>query len=165
MNKRGQLELSFGLIFSVILIAAFLGFAIYAIISFLGMKDRIQTGQFLNDLQTDVDKLWKASQGSQEVSYILPQKIKEVCFIGKSVAKKGPYQGIYEELKRNSGEQENLVFYPIGSSKPIRAMEIRHLNIEKLIQTENPLCFNNTKGKVKFVLEKGFEETPVNIVR
>jgi len=151
-KKRGQLDLSFGLIFSVILIIAFLGFGIYAIINFLGMKDKIETGKFLEDLQTDIDKFWRASQGTDTVSYYLPVKIKEVCFIDKNSVKKGTRERIYDELERYSGNDGNLVFYPIGSAKSSNYAIIEHLNLEKL--AENPLCFQNKNGKVNITIEQ-----------
>jgi len=152
MKKRGQLDLSFGLIFSVILIVAFLGFAIYAIASFLGMKDKIETGKFLEDLQADVDKFWKASQGTDSVEYFLPVKIKEICFINLDAGAKGNRTSIYGELKRYAGNNGNLVFYPINSAKFSNYAIINHINLETM--AENPLCFQNNNGKVSIALEQ-----------
>jgi len=164
LKKKGQLDLSFGLIFSVILIIAFLGFAIYAIIQFLGMKDKIETGKFLENFQTDVDKLWKADHGKSNPSYFLPIKIKEVCFIDLNSVKKGKRMGIYDELKDWSGEKSNLVFYPIGSSKISNYAVINNINVENL--AENPLCFKNNNGRINITLEQEAGGTAlVNVIK
>jgi uncharacterized protein (UPF0333 family) len=150
--KRGQLDLSFGLIFSVILIVVFLGFAIYAISSFLKLKSKIETGKFLDEFQADIDKFWRASQGADEVSYILPAKIKEICFINKNSRKNGTRADIYDELGRYSGTDGNLIFYPIGSARPSNYAHIENINIEGI--AENPLCFQNKDGRINMVLEQ-----------
>ena len=67
-NKRGQMKLSFCMIFSIILILAFLAFTVYAIRKFLGIQTSVQIGKFGDDLQTDVDKMWRGSQGSEVCS-------------------------------------------------------------------------------------------------
>jgi len=165
LKKKGQLDLSFGLIFSVILIIAFFGFAIYAIIKFLGMKDKIDTERFLEDLQIDVDKLWKSGgHGTVNPSYFLPTKIKEVCFINLNSPKKGTRIGIYDELKDWSGENSNLVFYPIGSSKSSNYAMIENINTENL--AENPLCFKNNNGRINITLEQETGGTAlVNVIK
>ena len=75
------MKLSFGMIFSIILIVIFIAFAIYGVKRFLGMQDTVQVEKFKADLQNDIDKIWKANQGSQEREYFVPKKIYEVCFV------------------------------------------------------------------------------------
>ena len=143
LNKRGQMKLSFGMIFSIILIIIFIVFAFYAISKFIGMQRIAQVGQFVDCLQSDVDKMWKGTQGSQEAEYSLPKKIKEVCF--------------------TDDEYENLFFYPEGSSEGFNSIEIKHIDIEKITENENPFCIQNTDGKVKMIVKKGFGEELVMI--
>jgi uncharacterized membrane protein required for colicin V production len=145
-NNRGQLDLSFGLIFSVILIIAFLGFAIYALVSFLGMKEDLKTSVFLEDLQTDVDKFWKSDGSSDEISYSLPTKVKKVCFINSTYPGRGSDKNIYEELKSYLKQDANLIFYPIRSAS-VTSIKINHLDILNITKTNNPACFDNKAGK------------------
>ena len=81
MKKRGQMKISFGMIFSIILIIIFISFAFFAIKKFIGIQDAMKIGQFGDQLQSDIDKLWRGSQGSQEVEYFIPSKIESVCFV------------------------------------------------------------------------------------
>jgi hypothetical protein len=138
-KKRGQMRLSFGMIFSIILIIAFIAFAFFAIRKFLGIQDAIQIGQFTDNLQADIDKLWRGSQGSQEVEYFLPLKIKSVCFVDKGY--------------------ENLVFQ---SKTFIEGKQIEHIDIEK-ITSKGDFCVENIKGKVKMTIQKDYGEVLVTI--
>ena len=80
MKKRGQMKMSFGMIFSIFLIIIFIAFATYAIIKFINLQQTIQVESFKNTLQEDIDAMWQSQQGSREVEYYLPNKIDKVCF-------------------------------------------------------------------------------------
>ena len=83
MNKRGQMHLSFGMIFSIILIIAFVAFATYGILKLLAFQQDAKYHQFIDDLSSDIDKVWKSSQGSQEFTYSIPSSISGICFVKK----------------------------------------------------------------------------------
>jgi hypothetical protein len=140
-NKRGQIKLSFGMIFSIILIVIFIAFAFYAIQKFLDMQRTVQIEQFLNKLQLDIDKVWQSSQVSQEEEYFLPSKIEEVCF--------------------EDGER-NLIF---RSSNFIEGRNIKHIDIEKITENDNPFCVKNTNRKLKITLKKDYGEALVTITK
>lgn len=79
MKKRGQLKLSFGMIFGIILMIIFIAFAVYGTSKFLSMNKNVQVESFKKDLQTDVNNLWRLG-GSDSYTYYLPKKIIKVCF-------------------------------------------------------------------------------------
>ena len=87
--ERGQMKLSFGMIFSIILIIIFLSFAFVAIKKFWGTGVALQIGQYRDNLQGDIDSVWNAPQASQEVGYKLPQQIEMVCFVDYTRPAKG----------------------------------------------------------------------------
>jgi hypothetical protein len=167
MKKRGQMQLSFGMIFSIILIIIFLGFAFFAIKKFLSLQDGIKLGQFKDDLQGDADKLWKGSQGSQKVEYFLPSKIKFVCFADYVNPNSGigQHEEKYNEMKQVFFETENLIFYPVGSAEGLDATTIKHIDLAKITESENPFCIPNTDGKVKMTIGKKYGETQITIDR
>jgi len=142
MKKRGALELSFGMIFSIILIIVFLAFGFYAIMKFIDLQNSIQIENFLRDFQNDVDKMWKSSQGSQNLVYSLPNKISAVCF--------------------KNDEFQNLEFI---SKEIIKGKMIEHLDIEKITEDENPYCIQNVKGKISLTILKDYGETLVRVER
>ena len=157
-RTRGQIKLSFGMIFSIILIIVFISFAFFAIQKFLGLGETISVGKFADDFQFDVDKLWKSSQGSQELEYSLPKGIKQVCFMNLLELERGVFEDedYYEEFERYSPDN-NLFFYPAGSAE-LNGIKIEHIDFGR----NNPLCFEND-GKVKIVIEKNFGDALVSV--
>ncbi len=143
MNKRGQMQLSFGMIFSIILIIAFIAFAFYAIKIFLNAQEAAKITRFRENMQEDVDKVWKSAFSSQEETYSLPGKIKKVCF------KKWNY--------------ENLLFEP-ADAVDLEPLNIDNINIEETTKNENPFCIENNNG-ISLILSKDYGETLVTIKR
>ena len=159
-NKSGQMKISFGMIFSIILIIVFLVFTFYAIKMFLGTGVTAQLVQFKDSLQSDIDKVWRASQGAQEQDYFLPNKIQYVCFVDFTSEKKGVHSQIYDDMKFYYFGQENLFFYP---SEGIDGLEIKHIVIEDITYNQNPYCIEAVESHIKLSLSKDFNETLVTI--
>ena len=141
-GRKGQIKLSFGMIFSIILIIVFLVFAFYAIKVFLGIQNTAQTGKFISDLKSDVDRVWKSTESSEEKEYNLPSKIDYVCFI--------------------DDEYENLFFQ---ADKFFEGGQIEHIDISKMTSVEDPYCIENIGGKIKLTLIKEIDEALVTIIR
>lgn len=161
---KGQIKLSFGMIFSIILIVIFLVFAFYAIKAFLKFQDSATKGKFLDDLKSDVDRVWKAAESSQERTYSLPSKIVSVCFVDFSTSATGRNAGIYSELKKAYYGVENFVFYPVGSSE-VESAQIKNIDLVEMTKDENPFCIENVKGKLKLTLTKNFNDALVRVAR
>lgn len=159
------MKISFGMIFSIILIVFFIAFAFYAIGKFLDIQHSVQTAKFLDDFQKDVDKLWQGSQGNQEVSYSLPAKIKAVCFTDYSVNPRGENIDLYEEMKMAFYDSENLFFYPSISGAGLDANTIEHIDIAETTKDNNPLCIQTEDGRVKMSIKKDFGQLKVTIIK
>lgn len=146
-NKRGEINLSFGMIFSIILIVAFLAFGFFGIKQFLKMQTEIQIKLFIKDFQEDVNGLYRSEPGTDlpDTRYILPTYIKQVCFENSEF-------GNLKFLTDNSK----------GISSSIQRVNIEHINIEKTLNGTKDLCFDNVKGKgVTFLLSLEEGETQV----
>ncbi len=141
-NKRGQMKLSFGMIFSIFLIIIFIAFAVYAISKFINLQKTIQIESFTENLQSNVDDMWNSPRGSQEEIYSLPDKIDAVCF--------------------TDNQFNNLMF---RSSEILEENNIRHLDIATITSGEDPYCIPNINGKVKLIISKDFGEDLVTITR
>ena len=166
VNNKGQMKLSFGMIFSIILIIIFVSFSFFAIKKFIGIGNSAQVAKFGDNLQKDVDKAWKGSQSSQEKEYFLPSKIKYVCFANYSdypSGGRGIHIDFYKELKKTHQEYENLFFYPIGSTGGLNSKRIKHLDMTKITDQDNPFCIENSDGKIKLTLEKKYGDALVTI--
>ncbi len=164
MEKRGQLKISFGMIFSIIMIIIFLVFGFYAIRMFLGVQEKATTGLFLDDLQSDVNNIWQSIEGSQEREYNLPKKIEYICFIDPDGSARGEQSNFFTDLKITLLDENNIAFYPVGSSG-IESGEIKNIDIGTTTQNENPFCIENKGGKIKLTLVKETGDAQVKIER
>lgn len=134
--KKAQLKISFGMIFSIILIIVFLAFAGYAIMKIINFQGDAQIGIFLNDLQGDIDSLWNSESGSFDREYKISKKIESVC------------------LEENA---KNIYFMPAGVGGSFDYYEIEHVKVFE------GFCVSNENGKIKINLEKKFGESLVSI--
>ena len=139
-NKKGALEISFGMIFSIILIIVFLAFAFFGIKRLIGVQETSLVGQFKYDLQNDIDTMWNGPQGNQKMIYQLPKKIEGVCFIDDN--------------------SENLYFLPIGKYSGGR---INHIDISGTLGSRDEKCFMVQNGKIEITLIKDFGKTEVTL--
>ncbi len=139
-NKRAQMKISFGMIFSIILIIIFIAFAVWGIGKFLGWSQTGQLKQFSSSLQNDIDDLWQGSGGSQEVEYIMPSKVKGICFIDDE------YENMYVQVK-DKKQFEN----------------IEHVDLEKTLGTKSQQCFAVENGRIYLTLERKYEDALVTI--
>ena len=141
LDKKGQMKLSFGMIFSIFLIIIFIAFAFYAITKFINLQKTIQIESFADGLQKDIDSMW-TSPGSQPETYSLPKNVESVCF--------------------TDNEFSNLMF---RSSSFIESKKIVHIDITTITTGEDPYCIPNINGKVKLIISKDFGEDLVTITR
>ncbi len=166
MKKRGQLQISFSMIFSIILIVVFIAVAVYGIVKFLGIQECAETGLFKQDLQTSIDKAW-SSDSSYEIfpknnPITLPKKIDYICFIDLGKESKGSHSDYYSSFKSEGLTNHNMFFSPITEACSGQgSFEIKHINIVKITENENPYCIANDKIEMK--IEKAFGENLVSI--
>ena len=156
VRKKAQspIGMSFGMIFSVILIIFFIVVAFIAIRYFLDLKKCTQVGMFLEDLQNDVDRAWKLERASNDFSVSLPSSLDYVCFVNVSDSIHGDYQEEYEEVDFYSFDSFNLFFSPLKESCDISTATIENLDLDWITSTDNPNCFQVSKGKIEFRIEK-----------
>ncbi len=144
VNTKAQMKMSFGMIFSIILIVIFIAFSFYAIKKFLEFQDTLKIEKFFDEFQTHVKRAWEGSQSSNIRKYSLPNKIEGVCF--------------------TDDEYENLYFQ---SENIIRGTNIEHIDIETITNNgkDDPFCILNENGKTQMTIKKDFGEILVTITR
>jgi hypothetical protein len=112
--KRGQLNISFGAIFSIIIIVATLAVAGYVIYQFVRGTNQVNCALFYDDFQKDINRAW-ASDG--ETSYIfsgnVPSGAEKVCFgfLSQDVPDSDDLEA-YNFFKKINTIKENLYIYP-----------------------------------------------------
>jgi hypothetical protein len=162
---RGQatIELSFGMIFSIILIVIFLSVAGFVIFKFVDFGKGVDVNLFVDEFEREVEGVWRSSGSSIQRSWNIPEEIEFVCFADLD-APPTIRKDIYDEINRDVFvERPNMFFWPVGSSGSTDAVFIEHLNISKITEFKNPNCIESIKGKVSFTIEKDFREALVTI--
>ncbi len=79
-GNKGQLKISYNLIFSIILIVVFISFAIFAITKFTSTQENIKAKKLINDIQTEIDDVSRTSGSSLQESFNVPKGVEEICF-------------------------------------------------------------------------------------
>lgn len=117
MNKRGQevMGISFGVIFSIIIIIAIIGVATYAIVHFVGLKKCTDTGFFYRDLQDEINRAWTAGTGRfrNTITISVPSGITYFCF--GNLSTNVPVFNVQQTELRNLmqlGLEGNAFLYP-----------------------------------------------------
>ena len=162
-GKRAQFEISFSMIFSIILMIAFVVVAFYAISYFLKFKSCADTGLFKESLQNNINNVWNSDSNTYTFSDSLPTSIQYLCFADMKKSSSGIYKEYFVEFQKLGLLTSNMFFYPTkkacsGSS----AFKIEHINISHITSSNNPYCIKNS-GKIELILEKGYYETSVKI--
>ena len=80
MGKRGEIYISFGMIFSVILIIAIIGVSFYAINYFLNLGKCAEISLFYQGFQNEIDEAWSSEIVKTTFVGKLPVEIESVCF-------------------------------------------------------------------------------------
>ncbi len=166
-RTKGAMELSFGMIFSIILIIAFVAFTFFVVKKFLDFKDTSMIGKFGSEFQTNVNTIWAASsESSQTYEYIVPGKIQGVCIWDSKPGAKVTDQKIKENIEIAFYGEENTFLYPNEKANDLGSKKVDHLDIEKITFSENPYCIKTNEGKVKIKISKAdISETKVMISR
>lgn len=154
MIKKGQLQISFGVMFSIIIIIATLAIAGYVIVKFLSTSEDVECKIFYDDLQKKIDEAW-GSDGSvaYQFSKKAPMKTEKVCFgfINQSLLDskdKAAFDTLNEYSNPNS--KNNLFFYPINScGESAFAFSLKH------VKSDGFFCAFFSDGKANVKITKG----------
>jgi len=168
INRKAQVfGLSFGVIFSIIIIIFILVVAGIAINHFIDLKRCAQIGLFIEDLQNDIDKVWNSQSSSFSENYNLPGNLDYVCFANLSKNVKGGNleSRVYSDISLYKESNANMFFYPRENACDMPYINMKHINVENIIKSKNknPACFQVAEGKIVINIEKGFNEALVRL--
>ena len=167
-DKRGMIEMSFQMIFSLILIAAFLYAAFVGIKYFMGTSDQVKINSFVSDLQSKVDQAYMTTEISETYSFSLPARIKSVCFADPTLAKSMLASEckdfeLYIPTFKSSGM--NMFFCPALEAWKVGApiyAKIQCKGKNCLSFPRVPYCIKNT-GKFSIALEKNYGDSNIKL--
>ncbi len=147
-NKKAQqaIGMSFNVIFSLILIIAFIVFAFVAIKFFMNMQETAQLVQFYENLQSEINSARSSTTTEKYFEISLPKRVTHICFANMTKERTAP-QHITTQIKSYA---DDFNVYLIPQSKGHTSGKIEHLDIEAITENENPYCVErNTKLLIK----------------
>ena len=149
MIKKGQFQLSFSMIFSILVIVAILAVSFYVIRFFLSLDACGDIGFYYRGLDDEIEKAWKSQIYSGEYEGSLPSGIEKVCFGNLNYDSAG-YSEEMTYLHSYADENKNVFLYPgaVGCDIQLAEYTIEHVEIEGF------WCADVSKGKVSVKLLK-----------
>jgi hypothetical protein len=158
------MKLSFGMIFSIILIIFFVGFAFFVIGQIFKGKCDTDIGLFFDELESRIDDSWRGTRGSTPFKQSMCDEVEAICFVDFNEQASVREEAYFEfSLYDNTGM--NVFLWPTEASKQFVGFQLDHLNISSTTINENPYCIINKDGKVSLVIEKNFGEVQPTIKR
>ena len=157
-GHRAQLDISFGMIFSIIIIIALLGTALYAIKYFVNLSRCTDVGLFYNDLQIEINKAYESPLYSGTFSGKLPNGIDYVCY-GNLSSSSSVYKEQYDLLRRYKNTGKNLFLYPVQKAcdNSLASYQLLH------VYDSSFFCVPVLNEKVEIKLSKESEDSFVHI--
>jgi hypothetical protein len=149
MIKKGQIQLSFGMIFSIIIIIATVAVAFYVITYFLDLSACTKNGAFWDSLNKEINKAWNSDITREPYTGALPSGITKVCFGNFTQM---PYEldkAVFTELERYERSGRNAYLYPPG--KACEGLEFYNL---QHATTERFFCVPVKSGKMTVQITK-----------
>jgi hypothetical protein len=167
INKKAQevLGMSFGMIFSIILIVFFIVVAFIAINAFLKTQRCTQIGIFITDFKDEVKKAFNSPKEDFVFTRTLPSNLKQVCFYdsSKKIIASGEEKEIADNIGIYQGKNANMFFYPREKSCNIPYANVDYLDIEKTAGLDNLKCFEVKDGEISIQILKGMTEKLVRL--
>lgn len=159
MKKRGQLDIGFGMIFSIILIIAFIGIAIYVVMAFLNTSNCANIGLFYNDIEAKINSAWSEVEVQYVFTDSVPGTVQKVCFGNTTMPAVADSTTEYEQAKIYFATGHNLFLFPL-----VKKCEA-NLGSQKLahVTTDNFFCVNAVKGKISVKLSKTSSDSLVKL--
>lgn len=157
--------MSFGVLFSIILIIVFIIAAWVIIKAFMGTGKCANIGMFIRDFEEHTDNVYKSAEAlspGADFESSLDSDIEFLCFVDMNSPGKGSHADKMDEMGVY-GNNINLFFWPPGAACNIEGREIPHLDLSQLLEKSNPYCFKNS-GKIKIPMERQIYDKAVKIL-
>lgn len=161
------MQISFGMIFSILIIIFTIATAFYVISVFLRTKSCVDAGFFYDKLDNKAGAAWRATAVSDILTLDVPAKVKAVCF--GNLTEEGGTQFVddakmRDELRKSIAATRsgaNVFLYPMyeGCEGKFPYHKIEHITVE------NFFCVRAVDGKITINLKKGVFDPLVKISR
>lgn len=150
MKKRGQVQISFGMIFSIIIVIATIGVGYYVIDYFLDLSSCTKVGLFWNSLSEEVDKAWNSDMKQTIFKGNVPSGIEYACFGNFSLTPENNVttRSIFSELKEFGETDKNAFLYPPKKACDAAFYDLKHARFD------NFFCVHVKSGSIDVIISK-----------
>src|SRR3989338_188253 len=148
MKRRGQLQLSFGMIFSIIIIIVTVAVVFYVIKEFLVTSKCTELRAFHDNFQNEIDTVWRSAAAQMTYAYKLPSSVKSVCFGDPKSWNTEIHRLESETFASYQDTTQNFFIYPVQCGRAVSVREISHVSMPK------GFCVPIVKGEVKLTISK-----------
>ena len=157
MDKKGQVQISFGMIFSIIIVIATVAIGFYVITYFLNLSSCTKVGIFWNSFNEEVDKAWNSDITEKIFEKNVPSGITHLCLGNFSQMPFEVDKKFFNELKGYGGSDKNAYLYPPGKACDAAFYNIRHA------KTDRFFCIPVESGTLKIKLSKTSSDALVKL--
>lgn len=178
-NKKAQessVGMSYGVVFSIIIIIFVIAVSIYAITYFIGLNKCTQTGLFFQSIQEEIDKAWQAPsdvsflyQASIPSSGLLRTASKDTRICFGDITSHNSYSNDDEKIRIALNgevavdEKNNIFIYPPEKScGDLFSIKLKNL-AQPISKSTSFFCLPVVKGKVAIKIQKDESETLVRL--
>ena len=164
-NRAQQiLGMSFGTIFSILLIIAFIVVAVIVIKTFLNTGNCASIGVFKDNLQSEINRAWNSDSAKFNFSASLPSGIEYVCFgiLNQTITTGNIEKKVYADFKAYTVANYNFFLYPRKKACKLGMHKLEHIDISWITSTKNPYCIA-TNGKAEMYIALDFDSALVKI--
>lgn len=157
-DKKAQLELSFGMIFSIIIIISTIAIAFYVITYFINLGRCTDLSLFYKSFDDRVETAWNSPITKDTFTGKVPSDIEEICF-GSLTEIPSAYRTEYDILVKYRSAKANLFTYPLtkSCSNSVPFYNIKHGTSNEFF------CVPAKDGNVRFTISKETSDALVQI--
>jgi hypothetical protein len=156
-DRRGQIDISFGMIVSIIIVIATVAIGFYVITYFLDLSSCTKVGSFWKSMDDDVNKAWNSVMTETSINLNLPSGIAYAC-LGNETPSSANDQLIFSGLRVPTySAGTNVFLYPAGKACGLASKKLEHVKIG------NFFCIPVKSGVVSIRLSKGISDQLVTL--
>ena len=150
MKRRGQIQISFGMIFSIIIVIATVAIGFYVINYFLNLSSCTKTGLFWDSLKDETDKAWNSDITQKIFKGNVPSGVEYVCFGNFSLTPENNVttRKIFSELKDYGENDKNSFMYPPKKACELAFHDLKHARFNSFF------CVQAKSGAISVKLSK-----------
>jgi len=156
--------MSFGMIFSIILIVFFIVVGGIAVNAFLKWQKEMQLGLAIKELDGAIKLAFNSENYDKTVKISFPSGVQEVCFINWSAQVSSDASNIDSEIFNYARKQTHKIENNFFIYSPDRDYNIRFATVKYIdLTSKNPICITLKNSVASIKIQRTFENPLVRV--